>query len=234
MKRTKLLYLKTSRHKLKSHLWYTSLMHKSYFLLVFGIVIIVIAGLLAIMSQSVRNSVEPPVQRACTDEAKICPDGSAVGRTGPNCEFSPCSTTGTGTTTYECDQDAMTCPDGSTVGRIGADCHFARCPAPGATSGTIQTTVGQKMTALNTTVTPLEVTSDSRCPTDVQCIWAGTVKVRTKVENASSSSMLELTLGSATSTLGVQLTLSDVSPSKTSGGSIPISSYRFIFTIKKI
>jgi hypothetical protein len=28
--------------------------------------------------------------KACTEEAKICPDGSAVGRTGPNCEFTPC------------------------------------------------------------------------------------------------------------------------------------------------
>lgn len=27
---------------------------------------------------------------ACTMEAKLCPDGSAVGRTGPNCEFAPC------------------------------------------------------------------------------------------------------------------------------------------------
>ncbi len=27
---------------------------------------------------------------ACTQEAKLCPDGSAVGRTGPNCEFAEC------------------------------------------------------------------------------------------------------------------------------------------------
>lgn len=27
---------------------------------------------------------------ACTMEAKICPDGSSVSRTGPNCEFAPC------------------------------------------------------------------------------------------------------------------------------------------------
>ena len=27
---------------------------------------------------------------ACTTEAKLCPDGSAVGRTGPHCEFAPC------------------------------------------------------------------------------------------------------------------------------------------------
>lgn len=26
----------------------------------------------------------------CTMEAKVCPDGSAVGRTGPNCEFASC------------------------------------------------------------------------------------------------------------------------------------------------
>lgn len=28
--------------------------------------------------------------KPCTQEAKLCPDGSYVGRTGPNCEFSPC------------------------------------------------------------------------------------------------------------------------------------------------
>ena len=37
---------------------------------------------------------KPPLkeygQVACTMEAKICPDGTAVGRTGPNCEFTAC------------------------------------------------------------------------------------------------------------------------------------------------
>lgn len=31
-------------------------------------------------------------QVACTMEAKLCPDGSSVGRQGPNCEFAPCPT----------------------------------------------------------------------------------------------------------------------------------------------
>ncbi|MEM4240037.1 MAG: hypothetical protein QXM31_04580 [Candidatus Woesearchaeota archaeon] len=35
-----------------------------------------------------KQGIPGPV--ACTEEAKICPDGSAVGRTGPNCEFAPC------------------------------------------------------------------------------------------------------------------------------------------------
>ena len=30
---------------------------------------------------------------ACTMDAKICPDGSAVGRVGPNCEFAACPVT---------------------------------------------------------------------------------------------------------------------------------------------
>ena len=34
------------------------------------------------------NTNPPPI--ACTQEAKICPDGSVVGRVGPNCEFAPC------------------------------------------------------------------------------------------------------------------------------------------------
>ena len=34
----------------------------------------------------------PPQKTACTLEAKLCPDGTSVGRTGPNCEFSPCPT----------------------------------------------------------------------------------------------------------------------------------------------
>lgn len=36
-----------------------------------------------------KDKMEPV---ACTLEAKICPDGSSVGRSGPNCEFAPCPT----------------------------------------------------------------------------------------------------------------------------------------------
>ena len=62
----------------------------------------------------------PP--RACSAEAKICPNGSAVGRTGPNCEFALCPAT-------ECTDEAKACPDGSSVGRTGPGCTFAPCPA---------------------------------------------------------------------------------------------------------
>ncbi|OGH42360.1 MAG: hypothetical protein A3H79_01020 [Candidatus Levybacteria bacterium RIFCSPLOWO2_02_FULL_36_8b] len=41
----------------------------------------------------VLGSKNKPNQQACTEEAKQCPNGSFVGRTGPNCEFSPCPIT---------------------------------------------------------------------------------------------------------------------------------------------
>jgi len=33
---------------------------------------------------------ETPIQVGCTMEAKLCPDGSSVGRSGPKCEFAAC------------------------------------------------------------------------------------------------------------------------------------------------
>jgi hypothetical protein len=41
------------------------------------------------ISPSASPSAKPV---ACTQEAKLCPNGSYVGRTGPNCEFAPCPT----------------------------------------------------------------------------------------------------------------------------------------------
>ena len=41
-------------------------------------------------ASSSATPISSPV--ACTMDAKICPDGSAVGRSGPKCEFAPCPT----------------------------------------------------------------------------------------------------------------------------------------------
>lgn len=54
-------------------------------ILVGMLVILVVAGGIYYLGKS--NTQQP---KACTLEAKLCPDGSAVGRTGPNCEFAAC------------------------------------------------------------------------------------------------------------------------------------------------
>lgn len=82
------------------------------------------------------------VPQACTEEAKICPNGSAVGRSWPNCEFAPCPGETWSTPdilpTQECDMDAKLCPDGSAVGRSGLNCEFTPCPEIVVQSGSTQ------------------------------------------------------------------------------------------------
>lgn len=56
--------------------------------------IIILIGILVLASVGgvYFFKVRTPVQRVCTMDAKICPDGSSVGRSGSNCEFAPCPT----------------------------------------------------------------------------------------------------------------------------------------------
>ncbi len=66
-------------------------MYKAFVLRVFLItvgVVAVLSGIAYYASTYKDNKNSPPV--ACTQEAKLCPDGSSVGRTGPNCEFAAC------------------------------------------------------------------------------------------------------------------------------------------------
>ena len=60
----------------------------------------------------------------CTMDAKECPDGSYVGRTGPNCEFVPCPGE---VDNVNCPEDIKTCPSGKDVTRIPPRCEFAPC-----------------------------------------------------------------------------------------------------------
>jgi hypothetical protein len=52
-----------------------------------GVILVFVIG---IAGFAYRAGLEHPKELACTMEAKICPDGTAVGRGGPACEFSPC------------------------------------------------------------------------------------------------------------------------------------------------
>ena len=60
---------------------------KGFALIIIVLIVIAILVLGGIYYFVVNNTPEPV---ACTEEAKLCPDGSAVGRTGPNCEFAEC------------------------------------------------------------------------------------------------------------------------------------------------
>lgn len=155
-------------------------------------------------------STNPPVY-ACTMDARICPDGSAVGRSGPKCEFTACpgETSGTGANT-------------------GAN-----------TSGTANT---QTSTSLNQTIiaggvyiTPTKVVSDSRCPADVTCVWAGEVKLAVhlekKVMGENKSADVTFISGTIVNFQGSSITLVDVQPQQKSKSSILDKDYVFTFKV---
>lgn len=62
------------------------MLKKTIIILLIIFVLIVIISLRLLSSGLIKNT-KP---KACTMEAKLCPDGSAVGRSGSNCEFTPC------------------------------------------------------------------------------------------------------------------------------------------------
>jgi hypothetical protein len=71
---------------------------------------------------------EPPPMKACSMEAKLCPDGSSVGREGPNCEFAACP--GGAVTTPTAGNDAPAackneCGNGSCQEMV---CQAVGCP----------------------------------------------------------------------------------------------------------
>lgn len=80
---------------------------------------------------------------ACTADAKICDDGTAVGRDPLNgCEFHACPDGATGGTDREaptfCTKELRSCPEGDGVGRDSdRHCAFAPCAGEGTVAGDV-------------------------------------------------------------------------------------------------
>src|SRR3989344_7127909 len=118
-----------------------------------GIAVLVVVGAGIVGYFAITKTATAPLSPACTQEAKVCPDGSSVGRSGPNCDFAECG--GAGSTTPELE---------ATVAVLN-----------------------QRILTHGAHLTPLEVVSDSRCPIDVQCIPAGTVTLRARIDVGTNS-----------------------------------------------
>jgi len=58
------------------------------FLIVFAVLLVVAVGASAFVAS--KKDLDEQTPLACSLEAKVCPDGSAVSRTGPSCEFAKC------------------------------------------------------------------------------------------------------------------------------------------------
>lgn len=81
------------------------------------------------------------------------------------------------------------------------------------------------------TVRPLTVIEDSRCPAQVQCVWAGRVRIRAEV---SGDGIRELTLGEPLTVSSGTLTLVDVRPGKRTPEAIAPRAYQFTFRFQRL
>lgn len=158
---------------------------------IMGTVAVAVVG--ALWMVNVRT-VQAPGQEACTMEAKLCPDGTAVGRTGPNCEF-------------------------------------AECPANGPI--TLEARIGQEVSGLGVRIVPVELLEDSRCPVDVVCIQAGTVRVRARLINGLGEANQEFKLNQPITTETEEVTLIQVMPQPLAGVETKDSAYVFRFEVSK-
>lgn len=161
------------------------------YLTVLAIIVLVILAVYSIRTNTVTA---PWNTEACTQEAKICSDGSSVGRTGPNCAF-------------------------------------AECPSEGPV--TLGIKMGQEVSDLGVSITPLKVLEDSRCPIDVTCIQAGTVRIQARLVSGLGEARQEFKLGQPITTEAEEVTLIDVSPKPKAGMTIADGEYLFRFEIEK-
>jgi hypothetical protein len=132
-----------------------------------------------------------------------------------------------------CTKEAKICPDGSSVGRTGTKCEFTACPVLDTKSATVSTSLGQTGTGLSVSITPREIVSDSRCPSDVVCVWAGTVSVRAVVATEVAHGEHVFTINDPIAFGDFTVTLTGVMPYPKSNETIPNSAYRLTFEIKK-
>lgn len=106
---------------------------------------------------------------------------------------------------------------------VGSDPQLAR----------LELSLEEEGSALGVSITPLSIEEDSRCPLDVQCIQAGTVRLQILVRSGLGESIMPITLGSSITTEAESITLVNVRPSPFSDTTIEREDYVFEFSVAK-
>lgn len=89
--------------------------------------------------------------------------------------------------------------------------------------------IGQTVYVDGPKVTPLKLLEDSRCLAQVQCVWAGRVRIEARIDLGSRSETRELVLGQPTTVADGSLDLVEVYPEAKADRTIFPEDYRFGF-----
>ncbi|HRH25552.1 MAG TPA: hypothetical protein PLD99_01185 [Parcubacteria group bacterium] len=98
--------------------------------------------------------------------------------------------------------------------------------------GQITLKIGESGVFRNISIKPTEVVQDSRCPVNVNCIWAGTLKVKVEVYSGLGASTPTIELGGSITTEAEEIKLVSVSPEKMQGETLA-NDYKFVFEVTK-
>ena len=97
---------------------------------------------------------------------------------------------------------------------------------------TVEGRLNERVVLGELALTPLKVIEDSRCPTDVICIQAGTVRVSLFIESDAGDNTLEFELNKPVITTKDEVTLIRVLPQTVSTTTIKEADYLFQFSIR--
>lgn len=113
---------------------------------------------------------------------------------------------------------------------LAALCLSACATAPAANAGP---TAGlNQVAAVNgLRIRPIEVVEDSRCPANVQCVWAGRLVVRARMNGDRWTQVRDFEMGVFQAVDRYRVTLINAEPAKSAPGAIDPNSYRFTFAV---
>jgi hypothetical protein len=95
--------------------------------------------------------------------------------------------------------------------------------------GIARARLGETVTVDGPRVTPLKVLEDSRCPANVQCVWAGQVRLSVRIDLGSGSETREIVSNNPLPVADGTLTLVEVVPAKKADQPTYSEEYRFGF-----
>ena len=111
-------------------------------------------------------------------------------------------------------------------------------PAFAKRSNEVEVQINKEVTAVGgLKIAFIELVEDSRCPTDVDCIWAGNAKIKVRVTKNGRSKILELdtlTRGMAPSYGNYRLKLMALTPKPRSNIRINRNAYMATIEVEKI
>ncbi|MES2135090.1 MAG: hypothetical protein V4449_02530 [Patescibacteria group bacterium] len=99
--------------------------------------------------------------------------------------------------------------------------------------GVVTLALGEHALFEDMSIRPISIEEESRCPTGVQCIQAGTVRVKVEVTSAMGTSTNVMTLGKSVTTEAETITFSSATPHPARDVSILPSEYRLTFNVMK-